>query len=53
MTTTDIIDFLQSDKIGIKQTIEDEFGGRVDVVRMRDNMNRLLRKRILQDIIYV
>jgi predicted nucleotidyltransferase len=39
--------------IGIKQTIEDEFGGKVDVVRMRDNMNILLKKRILQDVIYV
>jgi len=39
--------------IGIKQSIEDEFGGRVDVVRMRDNMNGLLKKRILQDVIYV
>ena len=39
--------------IGIKQTIEDEFGGRVDVVRIRDNMNSLLKKRILQDVIYV
>ncbi|MEI7816629.1 MAG: nucleotidyltransferase family protein [Desulfuromonadales bacterium] len=39
--------------IGIKQSIEDEFGGRVDVVRLRDNMNGLLKKRILQDVIYV
>jgi uncharacterized protein len=39
--------------IGVKQAIEDEFGGKVDVVRMRDNMNGLLKKRILQDIIYV
>ena len=39
--------------IGIKKSIEDEFGGRVDVVRMRDNMNGLLKKRILQDVIYV
>jgi predicted nucleotidyltransferase len=39
--------------IGIKQTIEDEFGGRVDVVRMRDNMNSLLKSRILRDVIYV
>jgi len=39
--------------IGIKQTIEDKFGGRVDVVRMRDNMNSLLKSRILRDVIYV
>jgi predicted nucleotidyltransferase len=39
--------------IGIKQKIEDEFGGKVDVVRIRDNMNNLLKKRILQDVIYV
>jgi len=39
--------------IGIKQTIEDEFGGKVDVVRMRDNMNSLLKSRIQKDIIYV
>jgi len=39
--------------IGVKQKIEDEFGGRVDVVRIRDNMNSLLKKRILQDVIYV
>jgi len=39
--------------IGIKQTIEDEFGGKVDVVRMRDNMNSLLKSRIQRDVIYV
>lgn len=39
--------------IGIKQVIEDEFGSKVDVVRIRDNMNGLLKKRILQDVIYV
>lgn len=39
--------------IGIKQKIEDEFGGRVDVVRMRDNMNSLLKSRIQRDVIYV
>lgn len=39
--------------IGVKQIIEDEFGSRVDVVRLREHMNILLKNRILQDIIYV
>ncbi len=39
--------------IGIKQTIEDEFGAKVDVIRLRDNMNSLLKSRIQRDIIYV
>jgi predicted nucleotidyltransferase len=39
--------------IGIKQTVEDKFGVKVHVIRLRDNMNSLLKKRILQDVIYV
>ena len=39
--------------IGIKQIIEEEFGAKVDVIRIRENMNSLLKKRILQDVIYV
>lgn len=38
--------------IGVKQLIEEELGSRVDVVRLRENMSGLLKKRILQDIIY-
>ena len=39
--------------IGIKQTIEEEFGGKVDIVRLRENMNLTLKKRIEKDVIYV
>ena len=39
--------------IGIKQSIEEAFGIGVDIVRIRDNMNAALRKRIERDAIYV
>jgi predicted nucleotidyltransferase len=39
--------------IGIKQTLEEIFGRRVDVVRWRKNMNPTLRRRIEKDAIYV
>ncbi len=39
--------------IGIKQTIEEAFNRRVDIVRLRDKMNEFLRKRIEQEVIYV
>ena len=39
--------------IVIKNRIEDAFGKSVDVIRLRPDMNPLLRSRILKDIIYV
>lgn len=39
--------------IGIKQAVEEALGTRVDIVRLRDNMNAALRKRIERDAIYV
>jgi predicted nucleotidyltransferase len=39
--------------IGIKQTFEEALGSKVDVIRLRDNMNRLLRSRIQKDAVYV
>ena len=39
--------------IGIKQTLEESFNTKVDVIRLRDNMNKVLRKRIEKDVIYV
>ena len=39
--------------IGVKQAIEEAFNKKVDVVRMRNNMNSFLRKRIERDVIYV
>jgi predicted nucleotidyltransferase len=39
--------------IGIKQTLEEAFGRRVDVVRLRDTMNGSLRRRIQRDAVYV
>ena len=39
--------------IGIKQVIEEAFNKKVDVVRMRDNMNSFLRQRIERDVVYV
>lgn len=39
--------------IGIKQTIEEAFGSKVDIIRLRENMNQLLKKRIEQEAIYV
>lgn len=39
--------------IGIRQTIEDAFGKKVDVIRFRERMNQALRRRIEKDVIYV
>ena len=39
--------------IGVKQAVEEAFACRVDVVRLRDNMNAVLKKRIERDAIYV
>lgn len=39
--------------IGIKQALEEKFGCRVDVVRIRKPMNMSLRRRIEKDAIYV
>ena len=39
--------------IGIKQAIEEALGRRVDVVRLRERMNKVLKCRIEQDVIYV
>jgi predicted nucleotidyltransferase len=39
--------------IGIKQALEENFGCRVDVVRMRNAMNPTLRRRIEKDAIFV
>ena len=39
--------------IGIKQTLEEALGNKVDVIRLRDKMNDTLRFRIERDVIYV
>lgn len=39
--------------IGIKQTVEDAFDNKVDIVRLRERMNESLRNRIERDVIYV
>lgn len=39
--------------IGIKQTIEEQTGRHVEVIRMRNAMNTGLKKRIERDVIYV
>jgi predicted nucleotidyltransferase len=39
--------------IGIKQMIEEALGHKVDVVRLRDKMNKTLRRRIERDAIYI
>ena len=39
--------------IGIKQIIEESLGSKVDIVRIRDKMNKFLRQRIERDVIYV
>lgn len=39
--------------IGVKQTVEEAMGGKVDVVRLRARMNDTLRQRIERDAIYV
>ncbi len=40
------------DMIAIKQLIEEDLHQKVDIVRLRDNMNPYLKKRILRDGIY-
>ena len=39
--------------IAIKQIIEEALGSKVDIVRLRDRMNKFLRQRIERDAIYV
>lgn len=39
--------------IGVKQSIEEAFKSSVDVVRLRDKMNKFLKHRIEKDAIYV
>ncbi|HIH12378.1 TPA: nucleotidyltransferase [Candidatus Woesearchaeota archaeon] len=39
--------------IGVKQAIEEAFGSKVDIVRLRNNMNVTLKRRIERDAIYV
>lgn len=39
--------------IGVKQTIEEALRSNVDVVRLRDKMNKFLKQRIEKDVIYV
>ena len=38
--------------IGIKQTIEEQLNSKVDIVRYRDRMNQVLKKRIDRDALY-
>ena len=38
--------------IGIKEDLEDAFKKEVDIIRMRDQMNPYLQKRIIKDGIY-
>ncbi|MDR4497510.1 MAG: nucleotidyltransferase domain-containing protein [Candidatus Scalindua sp.] len=39
--------------IGIKQVIEESVGVKVDIVRLREKMNKALKQRIEKDVIYV
>ena len=39
--------------IGIKQTFQEAMNIKVDIVRLREEMNQVLKKRILKDAIYV
>jgi predicted nucleotidyltransferase len=39
--------------IGVKQVIEEGLGVKADVVRIREKMNPVLKRRIEQDVIYV
>jgi len=39
--------------IGIKQTFQEAMNINVDIVRFREKMNKALKKRIMQDTIYV
>lgn len=38
--------------VGIKQTIEEQLNINVDIVRYRDRMNQVLKKRIDRDALY-
>lgn len=38
--------------IGIKQTIEEQLNVKVDIVRYRDRMNKVLKRRIDRDVHY-
>lgn len=39
--------------IGVKQAIEEALKKKVDVIRLRDRMNKFLRQRIERDVMYV
>ncbi len=39
--------------IGIKKTIEEQLRIKVDIVRLRDRMNKILKKRIEKDAVFV
>ena len=39
--------------IGIKQALEDKFGRKVDIVRIRQQMNMSLRRRIEKDAVFI
>lgn len=39
--------------IGIKQMVEEAFETKVDIIRLRERMNKTLREQIEQDVIYV
>jgi len=39
--------------IEVKQTLENQLGLKVDIVRIRDRMNQVLKKRIDRDAVYV
>ena len=39
--------------IGIKQSVEEAFGVNVDIIRLRERMNKVLREQIEKDAIYV
>lgn len=39
--------------IGIKQSLEEKLGKKVDIVRYRERMNSSLKKRIHKDALYV
>jgi hypothetical protein len=41
------------DLIGVKQTLEEAFGRKVEVIRLRETMNVSLKHRIQRDAVYV
>lgn len=41
------------DLIGVKQTLEEALGRRVEVIRLRETMNISLKRRIQRDAVYV